>query len=64
MKRFLVADLLCGAGGSSTGCALALDRIVPLADGGEHSARNAQSAHLRCNQRKHVGAGGQLRLFG
>ena len=26
-KRFLVADLLCGAGGSSTGCKRALDAL-------------------------------------
>ena len=29
-----------------------LDHIVPLSRGGEHSMRNVQCAHLRCNQSK------------
>jgi 5-methylcytosine-specific restriction endonuclease McrA len=29
-----------------------IDHIIPLARGGEHSYRNVQVAHRRCNQRK------------
>lgn len=40
-----------------------LDHIVPIVEGGEHSRRNTQCSHLRCNLRKNAGAGGQLRLL-
>jgi 5-methylcytosine-specific restriction endonuclease McrA len=40
------------------------DHIVPVAKGGEHSYKNAQLAHLSCNQKKHVKVIGQLRLVG
>lgn len=42
---------------------MSLDHIVPLSRGGEHSRRNVQLAHLRCNESR--GAGrlpGQLRF--
>lgn len=29
-----------------------IDHVIPLARGGEHSYRNVQVAHRRCNQRK------------
>lgn len=41
-----------------------IDHIVPLSDGGEHTRRNVQCAHLLCNVRKSNRAGGQMRLFG
>jgi len=41
-----------------------VDHIVPLARGGEHSYRNAQTAHFRCNAAKGARGGGQLRLIG
>lgn len=41
-----------------------VDHIVPLARGGEHSYRNTQLAHRRCNARKGATTVGQLRLIG
>lgn len=42
-----------------------IDHIVPVSQGGEHSYRNTQLAHLRCNVCKCVNAmGEQLRLVG
>ena len=41
-----------------------MDHIVPLADGGDHSYRNVQTACRTCNIKKGAGAGGQLLLFG
>lgn len=41
-----------------------LDHIVPLAVGGEHSYRNVQCAHRRCNSAKGAKIKGQLRLCG
>lgn len=41
-----------------------LDHITPISEGGEHTMRNVQCSHLRCNVKKAAGAGGQLRLFG
>jgi uncharacterized Zn finger protein (UPF0148 family) len=45
--------------------AATVDHIVPLADGGEHSMANAQTAHFICNSEKSAGArNDQLRLVG
>lgn len=44
--------------------AASLDHIVPIARGGTHSRRNAQTSHLQCNIRKQATRSGQLRLFG
>lgn len=52
---------LCG---SLAERAPAMDHIVPLALGGEHTKRNGQCLCRRCNQRKSATIGGQLRLFG
>lgn len=41
-----------------------LDHIIPLSDGGSHTASNVQLAHLQCNIAKGNRAGGQLRLIG
>jgi 5-methylcytosine-specific restriction endonuclease McrA len=42
-----------------------LDHIIPLSKGGEHSMRNVQCAHHRCNAAKRDGAcGSQLLLVG
>lgn len=41
-----------------------VDHIVPLARGGEHSYKNAQLAHLKCNKKKQTKVQGQLRLLG
>ena len=38
---------------------LTLDHVVPIAMGGEHSYRNLQIAHRRCNERKGARAIGQ-----
>ena len=40
-----------------------LDHIVALTNGGEHSYRNVAVSCAKCNQRKHTGPGGQLRLL-
>lgn len=40
-----------------------LDHIIPLARGGEHSYRNVAVSCPKCNMRKHIKAGGQLRLL-
>jgi 5-methylcytosine-specific restriction endonuclease McrA len=40
-----------------------IDHIVPLAKGGPHLLHNVQTACLRCNLKKHVGAANdQMRL--
>lgn len=41
-----------------------VDHIVPLAEGGEHSMRNAQCLCRHCNLEKGATTRGQLRLFG
>lgn len=41
-----------------------LDHIVPLSEGGEHSRRNTQTAHLLCNLRKGKRGSQQLALIG
>lgn len=42
-----------------------VDHVIPLAEGGEHSYRNTQLAHLGCNVSKNVKPmGEQLRLVG
>ena len=42
-----------------------LDHIIPLSKGGEHSRRNTQTAHLRCNLSKgDRSVGSQLLLVG
>ena len=33
----------------------AIDHVIPLARGGDHSYANVQLAHARCNSRKHAG---------
>lgn len=44
---------------------LSIDHIVPVSFGGEHSARNVQASHLRCNQSKGARSRhSQLRLIG
>lgn len=43
----------------------AVDHLVPLAEGGDHTRANVALAHLLCNSRKGVRAAGeQLRLVG
>lgn len=44
-----------------------IDHIVPLSRGGTHEYRNVQTAHRKCNSKKHAGVfghGEQLRLIG
>ena len=40
-----------------------LDHIIPLSNGGQHSYKNVQLAHLSCNVRAGVGGIKQIRLF-
>lgn len=42
----------------------AIDHIIPLSRGGQHTRVNVQAAHMSCNFRKHAKTVGQLRLFG
>jgi len=41
-----------------------IDHIIPISKGGADAPHNLQTSHLRCNQLKSAGAGGQLRLIG
>lgn len=41
-----------------------LDHILPISKGGEHSNKNTQLAHLKCNMSKNANGGYQLRLVG
>lgn len=41
-----------------------IDHIIPISKGGADAPINLQAAHLRCNQLKSAGNGGQLRLIG
>jgi len=41
-----------------------VDHIIPIALGGADAAWNLAAAHRRCNGRKGIGGGGQLRLIG
>lgn len=40
-----------------------LDFVRPLSLGGEHTAKNLQASHLKCNSSKGNTGVGQLRLF-
>lgn len=39
-----------------------LDHIIPISRGGEHSYRNVQTAHRRCNSKKGAKIGGEIFL--
>ncbi|MCK4625025.1 MAG: HNH endonuclease [Phycisphaerae bacterium] len=41
-----------------------LDHIVPISQGGHHTRKNVQLAHLGCNIQKRASRGHQLRLIG
>lgn len=42
-----------------------IDHIVPLAEGGDHSMANAQTAHFKCNsEKRELARNDQLRLVG
>ena len=40
-----------------------IDHIIPISKGGADAPINLQATHLRCNQLKNAGNGGQLRLI-
>lgn len=43
---------------------VSLDHIIPIAEGGGHTRRNVQCAHLLCNRQKGAKPRGQMLLFG
>jgi hypothetical protein len=60
---------LCGKrmnmkGDPQHGKAPSIDHIIPISLGGEHTLRNVQLAHRKCNGVKSNKMEGQLRLFG
>ena len=62
---------ICGICGKRVGKTLkhphsrsaSLDHIIPIVDGGDHTRKNVQLAHLRCNLSKQARRGHQLRLI-
>ena len=55
---------ICGiCGGKVAKGSESIDHIVPISQGGEHSYRNTQLAHIRCNKARGARGPSQIRLL-